>query len=75
VLGYNLPICDVSALKIGWGKNRLGIQTDLHFFKNSPLTKRSGLVKLYKKIIPMYITNMAEVKAHLSAFIEKVLAG
>jgi len=39
------------------------------------LTNRSGLVRLHMEIIPMYITNITQAKAHFSALIEKVLAG
>jgi prevent-host-death family protein len=55
--------------------DQLGILPNFHFFRKFPLTNRSGLVRLYKEIIPMYITNITEAKAHFSALIEKVLAG
>ena len=54
---------------------RIGILPNLHYFRKYPLTNRSGLVRLYTEIIPMYITNITEAKAHFSALIEKVLAG
>ena len=54
---------------------QFGIPRNVHFFRKYPLTNRSGLVRLYVEIIPMYITNITEAKAHFSALIEKVLAG
>jgi prevent-host-death family protein len=59
----------------GYPFQLFGILPQFHFFGKYSLTNRSGLVRLYKEIVPMYITNITEAKAHFSALIEKVLAG